>query len=815
MSFVGRNFAQSPNIYHHGIKCPAQDVSYFASLLDPTTDPTKPLDCIQQREWSVDRTDEVLRSKLTETAHPPVEAGDDTLEWTQLHGLFRSRVQFLEENGDRRLKYQCFQTVRGMRVFFLIAGIILLTAGILGGLLYVNFGRIQFGDVATLYGSDFSTGFVALFTVGLAYIAYYYHGPSPPFATAGLEPRYTTYSVLYFVFAIYFISLSTVSILPGFDEWVQILIIVVVIFTFLVHHFACGTFPQLRGQKFNHLNAAKPLIETPQPHFSIAVIAVLPTFLTLLGASVQGNFPTTPIGVDPLSLWLLANIIFPVCLLALYCYWCYSIFKRIEIRRIDPFQSWGGRLVVGGGFLAINFLTITFSNAIFSTLAAILYPALYRVDIPASIAGGRTMMALIGGLGGVGIATGYAQTVLQNRDHKIATYSNRFLAGFNYLVLLCLFVVIGIVVTILLWVGIGTQPAFFDIPILNLRIHHEEFHLLADVFGSQIIGAIAHRFSYFSIALPIFLIAGLWAVHINRQVVGSLTATASEVLEDVDHVPDSIDIRVVEKPIIAQANGRLFRRNRIEISRRFRDAVAESAAAEDFPDGITADDVISALAAHELYHLQNRDHFVSIIAAVSSVLVGGQNVVLAFYNLAESERAADRKAAEVTSEEALRNALSIAIEIESDDKISQQLDGPALLSETLQLPTELPDSLSEQTPREVIKRVFQGTHWLLLMPYHLLFGSIIYDATHLGYEDRQTILNLESEIYSFIIQRSELREQSLPTDYQYITPVERDVIYAKFTDHGATREQIDAVIEALEAEGAIRPVSAGYLQVIA
>lgn len=100
------------------------------------------------------------------------------------------------------------------------------------------------------------------------------------------------------------------------------------------------------------------------------------------------------------------------------------------------------------------------------------------------------------------------------------------------------------------------------------------------------------------------------------------------------------------------------------------------------------EDEFEAVISHEYYHLKNRDLMVNTVATLTSLLFGGRNTLLAFYDYPKHELEADRYAARLTSVDAVVSAIR-----------------------TL----------------EVYRR---PDPFYLTAPYQLFFGSILLDAAH-------------------------------------------------------------------------------------
>lgn len=133
-----------------------------------------------------------------------------------------------------------------------------------------------------------------------------------------------------------------------------------------------------------------------------------------------------------------------------------------------------------------------------------------------------------------------------------------------------------------------------------------------------------------------------------------------------------------------------------------------------------SDDELDAVLAHEVYHVQNRDLTVNMVATVLSVLFGGKNAVLVFYNYPEVEREADRYAAETVGAQPLISALRT-----TDLLWKRTVHGGGE-----PLHQAYPSFTAAASERG------NGLKQDVKAVYDLLFGSVLLDAAHADVEER-------------------------------------------------------------------------------
>lgn len=100
------------------------------------------------------------------------------------------------------------------------------------------------------------------------------------------------------------------------------------------------------------------------------------------------------------------------------------------------------------------------------------------------------------------------------------------------------------------------------------------------------------------------------------------------------------------------------------------------------------EDEFEAVISHEYYHLENRDLLVNTVATLTSLLFGGRNTLLVFYDYPRHELEADRFAARLTSVDAVVSVIRTLEDYRRPD--------PSYLAS----------------------------------PYQLFFGSVLLDAAH-------------------------------------------------------------------------------------
>lgn len=136
---------------------------------------------------------------------------------------------------------------------------------------------------------------------------------------------------------------------------------------------------------------------------------------------------------------------------------------------------------------------------------------------------------------------------------------------------------------------------------------------------------------------------------------------------------------------------------------------------------------LDAVVLHEYYHLQNRDLQVNALATVLTILAGGRNALLAFYDYPAVERAADQFAARHVGTDAVITAIRLMEQYAMAASTPRVTSGSPGFTE----PTD-PDYAETTTGRmtftKAVRRVRRGLVVSLTAPYMLYFGRVLFDT---------------------------------------------------------------------------------------
>lgn len=145
---------------------------------------------------------------------------------------------------------------------------------------------------------------------------------------------------------------------------------------------------------------------------------------------------------------------------------------------------------------------------------------------------------------------------------------------------------------------------------------------------------------------------------------------------------------------------------------------------------------LEGLLLHEQYHLQERS--LGFGATVLSSVLGGANLLPAFYDYRKSERLADATAAEVVGKEPLRHAI-----IRLYDVRARAGSNPIGVRHPSAIGT---DTVFEAVPApntdraDVVGSLRRTLRTYLLAPYRLYFGGILLDTAHMKKRERLAAL---------------------------------------------------------------------------
>ncbi|WP_276258759.1 hypothetical protein [Haloglomus litoreum] len=212
---------------------------------------------------------------------------------------------------------------------------------------------------------------------------------------------------------------------------------------------------------------------------------------------------------------------------------------------------------------------------------------------------------------------------------------------------------------------------------------------------------------------PLAWLAVGWAAHLGGSVGGRLLALArsepaggrfdsSEAASD----PLPVPVRVVptDRPLVRPvAVAGLWRG--VLVGR----PVAEALAADE----------LRAVVAHEAYHLGSRDLTAAAVATLAGLGFGGRNALLAFYDYAAAERAADEHAAAAVGTGAVVRAL-------------RRLEGQRARGAG----DALADGGGRLSGGGSAHGAARSTWRVIRAPYDLFFGRVLLDAAHRSVDER-------------------------------------------------------------------------------
>ncbi|WP_226013265.1 M48 family metalloprotease [Halomicrobium salinisoli] len=777
------------------------------SLPGPSIVESKPTRRVQRRQWALEVTRSEVEDGLSAAYERADRDGETRWEARRWFGLVQSSVRFEGTGRETRLRYDCHQTARGFRAELAVMAAIIVPA-FLTGAPQQAYAFLAPLDVLSVFPSDGAkTAVLAVGVLGIAVATVLNRGPRPRFPTTGLEYEYATFSWYYTVWS--FVLVVVVALYVGTVLNQRAVSLLVFLFAYVVSRYATGTLPAtlpgVGGETPDDVavgEAGPPLIDRPFPHLNIAVLALLPTLLTMIAYIVSWLIaPVTPAMSDAPTL-VVAAVAASLAVCGTYCFWCRSLLARLRSDPIEPFRSRAGRAVILVGFLAINGVTVLLTAVFVLTLSIPLQVRLSGVDLHYDAVGIGAVLGVNLGLLAVAAGGAAAQRLLARRGGTAAAVGRRLVRYWNYGVLFCLFGALSFLGSNVLGAVAFGDGAIRDPSPRTIRTNFEGYRAVAELASPlPVPDALAYVGLYALLFSPLVLLGVSWGMHVNGKLLDALARRrVSETLAtDGRPVPDSAEIRVVDAPVLAAARGRLIGPPTVLVGRALLDE-------------LPSEDALDALLAHEAYHLEHLDHAVGALASLSSVLIGGQNVLLAFYDLAESERAADRHAADEVSRTALRSALRTCNRIETDAAIAGTSAGPAFVGSVAAAVGESVTAAGRRfravpSPGELRRSV----RALAVAPYALLFGSVVYDQAHLDFGDRMDVLALERTVVGALRRETDAATVWFPEEREVTAPVARDVVYDRARAKGATDEQIEATVDALVADGRVREVGDEYL----
>ena len=759
---------------------------------------------LQERVWSVtDCTYQELKDRLSRSLDR-VEGAEEgpfpaTWEQTRFYGLFHLEAVLEGDFENLRLRYSCYQTTRLRR----LQTAVLLAGCLVGGLiLAVMQGWVGAVPEAVEQGGTSQTnqGVFLLSAVAiLMCLAYSKRGPNPPFTTDRLECEYTTYSLMYPM--IQGLVVLICSLFLGLVLTIPTLVVATCLFLFFLSKFTSGNLPAFTRQ----LGAGTPMFDRQYPHLTIAVTALLPAIVTLaIGVFASVAVPPTPQMADRPLVVSAVYMLLPIMIGFGYCYWCLRQCKRLGSKRLEPYRGRLGRVITLGIFVVVNFF-ITFATTTMLAGAGMNLMILQgTMDIELNTAG----IGLVGGIfsGLLGLAVGGAG--LQSRFSKTSHWASRVVRSFvryaNCTLLLLLFIFSQFLLMNLFGILVLGDDAIFDPSGMTLRTSYELSLSLADTLapvpGSESLSVVV--VSALSV-FPVVVLGISWAIYINSQLLDIVTYRHQNDCLDTDGrpVPDGVDVLIVNENIMSHVDPSVLDNSRIFLGREFLQTADNDAE-------------INAVLAHEVYHLRNQDDVVTLLSVIGSVFFCGQNALLAFSNLAESERAADRYAVKRVSREALHQALSTASSLNlSEEELMSSAGkatvGPGLLGSTGAI-SKVTTKLREfpQTRKQSGRNLWDTLRALLFAPCALLFGDVIYKQAHADQAARKALADLPDRIIEHLKNDKEFEQKTvmLPYEEQIIHPVPVTTVVDHFVAMGGTDEQVrEAIDELIAADKIVEP----------
>lgn len=218
---------------------------------------------------------------------------------------------------------------------------------------------------------------------------------------------------------------------------------------------------------------------------------------------------------------------------------------------------------------------------------------------------------------------------------------------------------------------------------------------------------------YALLVAPLAWLAVGWLVHLGTSVAGRAVALArSEPLPTAardDGEPDGTDIEPFPVAVRVVPTDRPLVRP-VAVAGLWRGVLV----GRPVVDALAADE-LRAVVAHEAHHLHGRDLTAGAVATLAGLGFGGRNALLAFYDFAAAERAADEHAARIVGSDALVRALRRLEGLQARGVGRPAADGGRVRASTA---------------------VHTRVRRLVRAPYDLFFGRVLLDAAHGSADER-------------------------------------------------------------------------------
>ncbi len=612
---------------------------------------------VRRTDWDITDSAADLQSVLTDVYGSPTKNCGSTVEWTSQRfvGIYQTKLTLCPAS-DR-----CVYQVSFSR-WVLLGQLFVLT--MVGALVYAPWLGIPVGIPQSLFTDQALLTMFALVvsTYGLSRA---HRGPqldTEPLTNLIVNQRHA-YSMTSFAF--WFSSMvslgSTIGMLLGNTNSMAItaggvvfgVLAMLRIYgqdsgTLLAKHGDLGTLPEIVPSHFTG-------------QFQIAMVAALPAILGWFGWVLTAVFFSSKNGRFSA---LLARWTFPIMLTLVFCWICYRLRAEYQGKRLATNLSGIARTLLLVGLGTVNVVTVILLSVSFRSIGATFYPALRYWELLLTWGGLGTAVGLCSGcllLGTICAETRIRVdlTALPQGVKRVATLG---LGAVGAGGLLALFVILTNLGAAMVTAALFGNNAILDANPAVVRTAWESYLLYTTILPQQgywltrgLIAAVRW--------LPVVFVAVLWAHHLNTRLEAWLRLRRRDTIElGTDVVPDTVLVTRVPGTT-ARVTGTILTRPRILIG----EALLEN----------LNKDQLSAVLAHEAYHIENQDSITTTLASVGGYMLGGANVLLSFVDLASREVQADQYASRRTSGADLEMAL-ISIAMLSSNESSETSLGISL-----------------------------------------------------------------------------------------------------------------------------------------
>lgn len=679
-------------------------------------------------EWRLSARPDRARSAMVGQFGPPSSESPDSWHRERWLGLFDATWTI--DEAANRLRWETHPKPGPL-------GIVLLAAA--GYLLWA----VNVAFIPILSGGE-GANITIQSIAAIVILAVLLRGPSPEQPPPVIAGRRSTDTTLEMVLGIVVAVLLPVAVLAALQGQV--------LFTLLFAIIATTAGLYLYGESATSIPTR--LVDggwdTPvQPQVKIVALVLFPALFSF-GLLVEVlTIQSTLVGHPNPGLVLASRTALVVGATVGYSYLCFRVVRTLSSRRFSPYRSQIGRVAIIGSYLAVVLLLLGVVQL--SVGATLTYAGPIGFDIRYDVAGLALMGTIGGGLLALGVASAMLDGVRVSRSEAATGLLPSALGvgvaiiGHLALVLLALFV--GLVSADLFLNFVTSDAPLYDPSPRTLRQALDLRLAISDAFAALgLPGEPASRLYLVATLVfltPLIVPVGSWAHHLYDELRGSVVIRSlvrsgdDELLADgvrsfvAEKSGGSVEVRVVRTtaPLLPVPVTRLRGSSLVLVG----ESVVESFGKDT--------DALTAIIAHELYHLQNRDLFVNLAATFSSVAFGGRNALLAFYDYPSREREADEYAIEQVGAIALSRGLERASQLQESSSTGRRANRPEAVLADAAGPGLL-HSESIATPSLSTGAVLKRLRTVLSAPFQLFFGSILFDLSHERLRDRKNRIQL-------------------------------------------------------------------------